>query len=335
MRNGTDFAETWESDRMSTKLPEHGQEAPLLDAYSQTVVAVSRLAAEAVVQVRPQKARGSTALGLGSGFFYHREGYVLTNAHVLVGAKAWTVTLPDGRELPARRVGEDQVTDLAVLHVDQLAPRVLDFGDSAALQVGQMAIAVGNPLGFQYTVTAGVVSALGRTLRSQTGRLIDDVIQTDAALNPGNSGGPLLDSRGRVIGVNTAVIQGAQGICFAVSGNLARWVSGQLQAGGRVRRGVLGLSGQTITLSDAWQQRQALRIGKALMIQAVEPGGPAFRSGLLQGDILLRFEDRRVEGIEDLHRALDASTIDRPCRLEIWRGGRTQSLTVIPGEWTG
>lgn len=312
-----------------------GSDDSLLDAYSQTVVAVSRLAAEAVVQVRPAQVKGPAAQGLGSGFFFDSDGFVLTNAHVLGGASGWTVTLPDGRMLPARRVGEDQVTDLAVLQIDQPAPALLAFGDSAALQVGQLAIAVGNPLGFQYSVTAGVVSALGRSLRSQTGRLIDDVIQTDAALNPGNSGGPLLDGRGRVIGVNTAVIQGAQGICFAVSGNLARWVSGQLRNEGRVRRGVLGLSGQTVALSDAWQQRQALRQGKALMIQAVEPNGPAHRAGLQQGDLLLRFESRDVQGIEDLHRALDASTIGRPCQVSIWRGGRQVPMTVTPGEWTG
>jgi S1-C subfamily serine protease len=307
----------------------------LLDAYSRTVVAVSRLAAEAVVQVRPRQTEGRGAQGLGSGFFFDRDGYVLTNAHVLDGATAWTITLPDGQELPAQRVGVDQVTDLAVLRVDQSAQAVLTFGDSGALQAGQLAIAVGNPLGFQYSVTAGVVSALGRTLRSQTGRLIDDVIQTDAALNPGNSGGPLLDSRGLVIGVNTAVIQGAQGICFAVSGNLARWVSGQLMTAGRVRRGFLGLSGQTVALSPAWQTRQGLPQHKGLMIQAVESGGPASKAGLVAGDLLLRFEDQVIQGIEDLHRYLDASTIGQARRLTIWRGEQIHRLEAVPGEWAG
>jgi S1-C subfamily serine protease len=310
------------------------EEADLLDAYSRTVVAVSRQAAEAVVQIRPS-GRSQGGQGLGSGFFMEEGGYILTNAHVLRGSEAWTVTLPDGRDLPARRVGEDSVSDLALLQVDAGSPAVLAFGDSAALQVGQVAIAVGNPLGFHYTVTAGVISALGRSLRSVQGRQIDDVIQTDAALNPGNSGGPLLDSRGRVIGVNTAVIQGAQGLCFAVAGNLARWVSGQLLASGRVRRGFLGLSGQTVAFAAAWQAGQGLDCPRALMVQSLEPQGPAGRGGLLPGDLIIAFEGKPVQGIEDLHRYLDHQAIGRTCAVELMRAGKRLTLELVPEEWAG
>lgn len=311
-----------------------GPDAPLLDAYSQTVVSVSHQVSQAVVQIRTSNTkRQTTAKGLGSGFLISSDGYLVTNSHVVAGGSEWTVTLPDGRTERADLIGHDPATDIAVIRIHSEGLQGLAFADSARLQVGQMAIAVGNPYGFQYSVTAGVVSALGRTLRSGSGRMIDDVIQTDAALNPGNSGGPLLNSSGQVIGVNTAVIQGAQGLCFAVSSNLASWVAGELVLHGKVRRGFLGLAGQQVALHERMKER--LGSGTAVLVQSVERSGPAANGGVAPGDLILTFNGRPISGIEDLHRALDASTIGIPGTLEILRHQQVIQLLVVPAEWAG
>ncbi|MCF8238210.1 MAG: trypsin-like peptidase domain-containing protein [Saprospiraceae bacterium] len=311
-----------------------GPDASLLDAYSQTVVSVSQAVSQSVAQIRTMDShQQTTTKGMGSGFLISTDGYIVTNSHVVAQGTSWHVTLPDGRDFRAELSGQDLATDIAILRIDTEGLQTLTFADSSLLQVGQMAIAVGNPFGFQYSVTAGVVSALGRTLKSSTGRMIDDVIQTDAALNPGNSGGPLLNSSGAVIGVNTAVIRGAQGLCFAVSSNLASWVAAQLILLGRVRRGFLGLSGQQVTLQE-WM-RLLLKIETAVLVQNVDHTGPAAKGGLLQGDLILRYNDIPVKGIEDLHRLLDESTIGQKGILEIFRKGRISSLDVVPSEWNG
>jgi S1-C subfamily serine protease len=316
--------------------PPDERDYPLLDAYSTTVAGVSRQAAEAVVQIRPARIGGKTKEhGIGSGFFIREDGTIITNSHVLKEGTSWTVTLQNGQSFPGQKVGDDPATDIALLRIDHTPSVILQFSDTSKLQVGQIAIALGNPLGFQYTVTAGVVSALGRTLRSQGGRLIDDVIQTDAALNPGNSGGPLLDSTGKVIGVNTAVIQGAQGLSFAVAGNLADWVARQLMDKGRVRRGFLGLTGQPVPIQVGWQNLNNLQQHQALRIVQVESTHAAAKAGIRVGDILFGFEGQPVKSIEDLHRYLNEATINRVTPMLVLREGKVLSLQVTPEEWKG
>lgn len=323
-----------DSKRAMIHLPHPDRQDPLLlDAYSDTVSGVSRRAAGAVVQIRPHEKSGKSVPGIGSGFFVHESGYIVTNSHVLRQGVSWTVTRADGSTHRAEKAGDDPVTDIALLKTDEAAPDTLVFGDSSRLQAGQIAIALGNPLGFQYSVTAGVISALGRTLRSDTGRLIDDVIQTDAALNPGNSGGPLLDSRGYVIGVNTAVIKGAQGICFAVSGNLARWVVDQLLTEGRVRRGFIGIAGQSVQLPEALAEALSLPGKRALYVVGTEPDSPAERSGIRAGDVMVKWDAVPVGHVEDLHRLLDAQSIGRPVTVTVMRYGQPNTFPVIPVEW--
>lgn len=317
------------------------QDMSLLDAYSQTVVRVTQQVSAAVMhlQVRkPQNAKNRQAQpnrgdgGTGSGFVISSDGFVVTNSHVVSGAEHIDASLPDGRSFQARVVGDDPATDIAVIKIDGDSLSSVAFGESNRLQVGQIAIAIGNPFGFQYSVTAGVVSALGRTLRSQSGRLIDDVIQTDAALNPGNSGGPLVDSNGFVIGVNTAVILPAQGLCFAVASDLARFVVGKLILEGKVRRGYLGISAQSVPLPPKWTQTLQLPTKGGIQIQGVEPDGPANNSDLRPGDILVQFEGKPVESIDDLHKSLDETTIGRKSNLWVVRDGALKSLSVTPGE---
>lgn len=295
-------------------------DAKLLDAYSEAVAGAAEKTLPALVHIEVRRARGPGASG--SGFVFTANGYILTNSHVVHGAASLRAVLADGRALDAELVGDDPHTDLAVVrvHADGLSPA--ELGDSAALRPGQLAVALGSPLGFQTTVTAGVVSALGRSLPSESGRVIDGVIQTDAALNPGNSGGPLVDSRGRVIGVNTAVISGAQGLCFAVPVNTAKLVAGELIMNGRVRRAWLGLGGQDVRLVG----------GRAFLVREVEPAGPAGRAGLEPGDLIVGFADRPVAGADDLHRALGAAAIGRRAALEMLRGGRRRTLDVVPSE---
>lgn len=311
----------------------------LLDAYSRTVVGVAQRVSNAVVHLKVEKKQQGRrpnppqgAAGTGSGFIISSDGFVVTNSHVVSGAERIEGMLQDGRSFQARVVGDDPATDLAVVKVDgeNLAP--VAFGESRRLQVGQIAIAIGNPYGFQYSVTAGVVSALGRTLRSQSGRLIDDVIQTDAALNPGNSGGPLVDSHGFVIGVNTAVILPAQGLCFAVASDLAQYVVGKLILEGRVRRGFIGIGAQSVTLPPKWLNTLQLDTKGGIQIQSLEPGGPAAQSDLRAGDVIVQFEGKPMDSIDALHKALDESSIGRSVSLWVLRDGTLKQVSVVPGE---
>ena len=311
----------------------------LLDAYSRTVVNVAQHVSNAVVHLKVKKTQAANRRqapnpneGTGSGFIISSDGYVVTNSHVVNGAEHIEGMLQDGRSFQAQIVGDDPATDLAVVKIsgDKLA--TVGFGASDRLRVGQIAIAIGNPFGFQYSVTAGVVSALGRTLRSQSGRLIDDVIQTDAALNPGNSGGPLVDSHGQVIGVNTAVILPAQGLCFAVASNLAQFVVGKLILEGRVRRGLLGIGAQAVPLPAQWLNTLELPTNGGIQVQTVEAGGPAAQAGLRVGDVLVQFEGKPIDSIDALHKALDESTIGRNVSLWVLRDGNLKQLNAVPGE---
>ena len=316
---------------------DRGAEAAVLDAYSQTVTTVAdqvspsvvRLDVEGVKPNGPSRRRDSGA-GSGSGFVFTPDGYVLTNSHVVSGARRITLTTLEGRQLPAQLVGDDPDSDLAVVRAFTTDLPPVAFGDSSALRVGQIAVAVGNPYGFNCTVTAGVVSALGRSLRTQTGRLIDDVIQTDAALNPGNSGGPLCDSAGRVIGVNTAMILPAQGICFAIASNTAAFVVGKLIHEGRVRRAYLGVAGQTVPLHRRVVRYHNLDVESAVFVGSIEPGSPAARAGLRDGDLILAFAGQSTAGVDDLHRLLTEDRAGQEYPLAIVRGTERLTLTVQP-----
>ena len=315
-------------------------DAPLLDAYSQTIVQVSQNVSPAVVQIKVKKKQSARRgrgkrqqpFGTGSGFIISSDGFIVTNSHVVNNALQIGVTLQDGRTLPAKLIGDDPATDIAVLQVNADNLRSVRFGNSDHLQVGQLAVAIGNPYGFQYSVTTGVVSALGRTLRSESGRLIDDVIQTDAALNPGNSGGPLVDSSGNVIGVNTAVILPAQGLCFAVSSNLAEYVVANLILKGKVRRGYIGISGQTIPLHPRTANYHQLKIKSAVLVQGVEPDGPAYNSELRKGDIIIGFFEKSIHSIDDLHKQLNENVVGKNVELTVLRQGSKIKLSVVPSE---
>jgi S1-C subfamily serine protease len=309
----------------------------LLDAYSRTVVQVAERVSDAVVHLRVQKPADAAAqrrnqdpnAGSGSGFIISSDGLIVTNSHVVHGAAHIEAALPDGRSFVARLIGDDPATDIAVVKIDGAQLPTIGFGASNRLRVGQIAVAVGNPYGFQYSVTAGVVSALGRTLRSQNGRLIDDVIQTDAALNPGNSGGPLVDSLGQVIGVNTAVILPAQGLCFAVAADLAQFVVGKLVLNGRVRRGYLGITAQAINLPAQWVNSLQLSTNGGVQVQQIEPNGV---TGLQSGDVILQMEGKPVGTIDTLHKLLDENTIGRPVQLWVLRQGALKQVQVVPKE---
>lgn len=320
--------------------PESNPDAELLDAYSQTVVQVARRVSEAVVHIQVQKTqpekrrdrRPNGGYGAGSGFIISTDGFIVTNSHVVNGASRIEVNLQDGRQFVAKLVGDDPATDIAVVQINGEGLATLDFANSDRLQVGQMAIAVGNPYGFQYSLTAGVVSALGRTLRSQSGRLIDDVIQTDAALNPGNSGGPLVNSRGEVIGVNTAVILPAQGLCFAVASNLVQFVVGKLIIHGKVRRGYIGIAGQMIRIDPRQAKRLGITNTAGVLVQSVEADAPAYNGELRKEDLILAFNGRPVNGIDDLHRYLDEKSIGQAAELTLLRQRAVQKVRVIPAE---
>jgi S1-C subfamily serine protease len=319
------------------------EDQALLDAYSRAVIDVVERVGPAVVRL-DVKAKGPG--GTGSGVIVAPDGLVLTNSHVVSGqdgrdarsapnggggAPQITVTTVEGRSLSARIVGDDPDTDLALVRVD--APVTLPaaaLGNSKLLKRGQLVIAIGNPLGFESTVTTGVVSALGRSLRARSGRLIDDVIQTDAALNPGNSGGPLVSSRGEVVGINTAVILGAQGICFAVAANTANFVLGELVRHGRVRRAFIGIAAQQIAIPRRLRHAAGLNQESAILAASVEPGGPAERAGIKTRDIILSLDGIAVTGGDDLIRLLAGDTIGRNVEIEILRGGVRQTLALVP-----
>jgi S1-C subfamily serine protease len=317
------------SDAASPPVPPEDQ--ALLDAYSRAVIDVVDRVGSAVVRLDVKTADRQG--GTGSGVIVAPDGLVLTNSHVVNGAAQVKVTTVDGRSLTAQVVGDDPDTDLALARID--APVTLPaaaLGNSKALKRGQLVIAIGNPLGFESTVTTGVVSALGRSLRARSGRLIDDVIQTDAALNPGNSGGPLVSSRGEVVGINTAVIMGAQGICFAVAANTASFVLGELVRHGRVRRAYIGIAAQQFTLSRRRQLAVGLTQETAVMVASVEPKSPADRADIAAGDIILTLDGTAVTGADDLIRSLAGDKIGRAIALEILRNGSRLTVSLVPNE---
>jgi S1-C subfamily serine protease len=322
--------------------PSNDRDASLLDAYSQAVVQAAEKTSPSVVFIEVTKSRRPNSSGpsrhsqemrgSGSGFIFTPDGLILTNSHVVRGAGAIEVMLSDGRRSSASPVGDDPSTDLAVIRISAQGLVAARLGDSAKIRVGQLAIAIGNPYGFQYSVTAGVVSALGRSLRSESGRLIDNVIQTDAALNPGNSGGPLVDSSGSVIGVNTAVILPAQGLCFAVAINTAKFVAGQLIRHGRIRRAYLGVGGQSVTIPRLVVRSHQLAASTGVLVISVEKQSPAERAGLVEGDVIVSLDDLPVRGVDDLHKILTDARIDASCRLTLLRRSQKIFVTVVAQE---
>ncbi len=313
----------------------------LIDAYSRVVSGVAERVSPAVVNIdvrrparpsRTPEAPGPEERANGSGFIFTPDGFLLTHSHVVNGMARIDAVLPDGRRFPAELIGDDPDTDLAVVRIsaDDLVP--VQLGDSGAIRVGQLVVAIGNPYGFQCTVTAGVVSALGRSLRSSSGRLIDDVIQTDAALNPGNSGGPLVNSRGEVIGVNTAVILPAQGLCFAIAINTAKFVASCLIRDGKIRRGFIGVAGQNVALPRRVTRFYDLPLQSGIMVVSVEKGSPAQRAGLEEGDIIVALEDQPTAGIDELHRLLTEKQVGRLIPITVLRRFERKTLGIVPEE---
>ena len=302
------------------------QDEPL-DPYSAQVVHAFETVGPAVVHIAAHQSGGRG--GAGSGVIFAPDGYLITNSHVVSGATALTASLTDGRGLRAQLIGDDPATDLAVLRLEASGLPHASLGSSSRLRVGQLAIAIGNPLGFQATVTAGIISALGRTLRSPNGRLIESVVQTDAPLNPGNSGGALVDGRGRVIGINTAIIGRAQGLCFAIGSDTAIDVTARLMRDGKVRRSRLGLGGQTVML-DARLAARLRREGSAVMVNEVQADGPAATAGLQVGDLILDFAEAPVASVDDLHRRLTAERAGQATQVQIVRGAHILNFDLVP-----
>jgi S1-C subfamily serine protease len=311
--------------------PQEHPDTELLDAYSRTVSSVADRVGPSVLRIDAVQKR-RPAGGSGSGFAITPDGFVVTNSHVVHGAARLEATLFDGSRCAATLVGEDPDTDLAVIRIASPGLVAAEVGRSGALRVGQIVIAIGNPYGFHCTVTAGVVSALGRSLRTQTGRLIDDVLQTDAALNPGNSGGPLVDSRGDVIGVNTAIIPMAQGICFATAIDTVKWVVVQLLRDGKVRRGYLGIAGANIPFPRRIARHFGLANSRTVRVESVEAGAPASRAGLEPGDLIVAFDGATVDGIDALHRLLTVERIGQPIPITVIRRTQKLELPIVPSD---
>jgi S1-C subfamily serine protease len=302
----------------------------LLDEYSRTIVSAVDRVTPSVVNIE-SRANGSRG-GSGSGFIIAPDGFILSNSHVVHGAREIVVNLSDGRESRAHLVGDDPDTDLAVIRIDAAQLSHVRLADSETLRVGQIAIAIGNPLGFQASVTAGVISALGRSMHAQSGRLIDNIIQTDAALNPGNSGGPLANSAGEVIGVNTATIRPAQGICFAIASNTAKLIAGWLIKEGRIRRGYIGVAGQTAPLHRRVARFYHLANESGAMVISVEKGSPAEQSRIRPDDVIVAFNDEPIASVHDLHKKLVGDRIGTPCKLTVLRRTEQLAIYVTPVE---
>ena len=326
-----------ESAPSSASSGRNESDAALLDAYSAAVVAAAERVGPAVAHVEVAQplrpgAGEPPRRGSGSGFVFTPDGFILTNSHVVHGARPINISFADGAGFEADLVGDDPDTDVAVVRIGGHQLPTATLGGSRGLRVGQIAIAIGNPFGFQHTVTAGVVSALGRSLRAVTGRLIDDVIQTDASLNPGNSGGPLVNSKGEVIGVNTAIIPFAQGICFATAIDTAKWVVEQLLRFGRVRRAYIGVAGATVPLSRRTVRFHELAAESGVRAESVEPGGVARRAGIEAGDIIIGYDGEKVAGVDELHRVLDAERIGKMTSVTILRRAQKLELAIRAAE---
>jgi S1-C subfamily serine protease len=337
--------ERFESEDARTASDELARPEPvedLMDAYSRAVIAAAEKVSPSVVYIevqQPARGRGGNAprspreaRGSGSGFVVTPDGFILTNSHVVHGAKKIEVTVSDGHKHQAELIGDDPDTDLAVIRIN--APNLVpaQLGEAQKIRVGQLVVAIGNPYGFQYSVTAGVVSALGRSLRAQSGRLMDDVIQTDAALNPGNSGGPLVNSRGEVIGVNTAMILPAQGISFATSIDTAKFVASRLIRDGKVSRSYIGLAGQNVTLPRRIVRYYNLAVESGIFVVSFEGNSPAKNAGLSEGDIIVAFDDHPTAGIDDLHKLLSEDRIGHTSTLVVIRGTEKLSFEIVPQE---
>ena len=340
-------ANGWDEESSPQSAPASSSAAndeSLLDAYSRAVTGAVGIVSPSVVNIEVHQAAGRARSGEprerrggGSGFVFTPDGLILTNSHVVHDAKRIEVTLADGRRMPASAIGDDPASDLAVIRIDEARVdepglTAAALGDSQQLRVGQLVVAIGNPYGFQSTVTAGVVSALGRSLRSYSGRLIDDVIQTDAALNPGNSGGPLVDSAGRVVGVNTATILPAQGICFAIGINTAKFVASRLLRDGRIRRSYIGVSAQTVPVHRRVVRFYDLAKESGALVLSVEENSPAKRAGLRDGDIIVALEGHAVAGVDDLHRVLADIRAGASCSLTVLRHTEKLELKIVPEE---
>ena len=312
-------------------------DAALLDEYSRTVVSAANRVGPAVVNIdikqRLESQRGPREVGgSGSGFVIAPDGFILTNSHVVHAANQIAVSLPDGREYLAQLVGDDPDTDLAVIRIDAPHLAHVRLANSENLRVGQVVIAIGNPLGFQASVTAGVISALGRSMRAQSGRLIDNIIQTDAALNPGNSGGPLVNSAGEVIGVNTAMIRPAQGICFAIASNTAKFVAGWLIKEGKIRRSYIGVAGQNVPIHRRIVRFYNLPLETGVLVVSVEKNSPAEKAGLREGDVIVTFNAKPIGSIHELHKMLIGEQIDVQSEITIIRHTEKLALAITPAE---